>query len=191
MYTHKFIIGISGKARSGKDTFANMLHNKIYNSKIVRFAQPIKDMIKAGFNLSTECIEGDLKDKPLCELNGLSPRLLMQTLGTDWGRELDPDIWIYTLMSSIDNIKEDIVIIPDVRFLNEAKFVRNSGMLVHINRDDTPEVNKHVSEEGFKIENEDYVINNIGTMEDFNNMFNLFWNKVHTEICAMGGMPKS
>lgn len=52
---------------------------------------------------------------------GLSARRVLQTLGTEWGRALDPDVWINSLKRSVASSHEDIVVLSDARFFNEAE----------------------------------------------------------------------
>jgi hypothetical protein len=57
------------------------------------FADPLKDMLVTGLSVTRERdLDGPHKHDPT-NYGGKSPRELMQTLGTEWGRELiDPDI---------------------------------------------------------------------------------------------------
>ncbi len=55
-----------------------------------------------------------------------SPREFLQKLGTEFGRkQLGPDVWVETLLSSLD--KDKNYIIPDVRFDNEASAIKKYG----------------------------------------------------------------
>lgn len=77
----------------------------------------------------------------------LSPRKFMQLLGTEYFRFCMDDFFIRLMRNSRDD-----VIIPDVRFRNEAEVC---DMLIGIHRD-VPSVNQHSSEEfaDFLIEGE-------------------------------------
>ena len=80
------LIGLAGAARSGKSTAAAELaaqHGFIHYA----FAQPLKAMLAEGLNLSAAQLEGAEKEAPLPWL-GKSPRELLQTLGSEWGRKL-------------------------------------------------------------------------------------------------------
>lgn len=122
------LIGIAGQARSGKDTLANYLlddSNLGDNWSKSSFAQPIKNMLTA---IGVDCND-DVKAK-VDACFGVTPRHLMQTLGTEWGRHMiDGDIWVkaFALLSAGKQ-----VIVPDVRFENEADLVRDNGVLIHI-----------------------------------------------------------
>lgn len=68
----------------------------------------------------------------------LSPRKFMQLLGTECFRFCKDDFFVRLMQNSYNN-----VIIPDVRFANEASIC---DLVVGIYRD-VPSVNKHMSEE--------------------------------------------
>lgn len=54
-----------------------------------------------------------------------SPRQLLQTLGTEWGRAIDPDIWAKATLREAQ--KYEKVVISDVRFLNEVDLINEAG----------------------------------------------------------------
>jgi hypothetical protein len=62
--------------------------------------------------------------------------------------------------------ESDIIIIKDIRFENEADFLRrHNGTIWHIIRNDAQKVNAHPSELGIEAREQDVVINNNGTLE--------------------------
>ena len=99
----------------------------------------------------------------------LTPRLLLQFLGTEAGREtIHPNIWCNALFSNYT--KETNWIITDVRFPNEADAIKErGGILIRLTRT-TPvaeEVAKHESETALDNYNKfDYIIDNRGTEEE-------------------------
>ena len=138
------VIGIAGPARAGKDTFAEMLVENGIDAVIVSLANPIKDMVEAGLGLSYQQLYGHSKEIIDTRYNA-TPRKILQTLGTEWGRELiDQDIWL----NALKNKAEGNIIIPDIRFQNEADFVRKHGILIHISRDSVNINSDHASEVG-------------------------------------------
>ncbi|MNO00802.1 hypothetical protein D3C81_2207660 [compost metagenome] len=57
--------------------------------------------------------------------------------------------------------------ISDLRFENEADFVRKrGGIVIHVLRPDATEVNPHVSESGIEIQDNDLVLHNEGALDD-------------------------
>lgn len=70
----------------------------------------------------------------------LTPRFVLQQLGSEWGRAVKESIWLdYALRVAREMLssgKADIVVISDVRFLNEAKAVKDvGGILIRLYRD--------------------------------------------------------
>lgn len=94
-------------------------------------------------------------------LFGRSLRYIMQTLGTEWGRELiHPDIWVRLAEAALFE-RGERMIISDVRFDNEAEFVRSKGgVILHVDRILAPKVEAHASEIGIRQSPMDmYVLN--------------------------------
>jgi len=72
----------------------------------------------------------------------------------------------------------DIVIIKDIRYENEAAFLRaRNGVIWHIIRDKKIEVNSHSSEAGIQIQPYDLTIYNNGTMRDLQAIVDLNWKE--------------
>ena len=65
---------------------------------------------------------------------GLSARRALQTLGTEWGRELDADVWINCLKRNVEASADDVVVLSDARFFNEAE--KSGGFPLLIRRPD-------------------------------------------------------
>lgn len=158
------LIGIHGKARSGKDTCADYLVEN-HRFKRYSFADPLKQGAQVMLDWGYEDVYGVRKDE-VDPMYGFSPRYVLQTLGTDWGRVmLRDDIWIKVAESKVAQIER--CVIPDIRFDNEANFIReNGGIVIHLTRQDAPQVEAHASEEGIYMNIEDYVINNDGTLTE-------------------------
>ena len=76
------LIGISGKAQSGKDTLGKYLCDE-YRCLHYYFAKPLKEGAKVMFNLTDDQIAN--KEVPI-EPWGISPRKIYQVLGTEVGR---------------------------------------------------------------------------------------------------------
>ena len=155
------IIGLNGLARSGKDTAAEYIAWR-YGFERYAFADPIRNMLRVGFGL-TDWDFNEGKEDPLEEW-GVSPRYMMQTLGTDWGRErLRSDCWLKVAQRNV----RDNTIISDVRFNNEAQWIQDTGgLVIRITRDNAPTVAAHVSENGISETLIAYEIYNIGTKQE-------------------------
>lgn len=147
------IVGLSGLARSGKDTLASYL---VEHHGFVRIglADPLRKFVSdiTGIPLE-ELMDGPTKETPLEWLSGHSPRVLMQTLGTEWGRNLiDEEMWLKVAQQAIRRARQSGapgVVIPDIRFDNEAEFVHSlGGGVFRVVRDSAAPVSAHVSEAG-------------------------------------------
>ncbi len=147
------IIGITGRARSGKDTLAHFLVDH-HGYVRVGLADPLRGFVSTITGLTTEELtDSSLKEAPLPWLGGISPRRMMQTLGTEWGRDLvDDQLWLKVAQRAIEKAQRNGapgVVIPDVRFDNEAEMVRAmGGEVVLLTRDGTAAVEAHSSESG-------------------------------------------
>lgn len=105
------------------------------------------------------------------DLVKLTPRLFMQLLGTDAGRDiLHPNIWINATMVDYKPYTDGTYpnwIISDVRFPNEADAVKSKGgIMIRINRPGN-DTGKHLSEIALDdYKNWKHVINNDGSIEE-------------------------
>lgn len=142
------IIGLSGKKGSGKTTVAVQLcHN--YGFARLSLAQPMKDMLETLLEYQG-MFEDDIinaiwdpvcKEQPLEQLSGVSPRVALQTLGTEWGRNLHEDFWVRILMEKAKQYPK--VVVDDVRFPNEQAYM---NWVVKINRPGLVSTDTHSSE---------------------------------------------
>jgi hypothetical protein len=165
------MIGIAGRARSGKDTTCSLMMDKTDRMFYkYSFAQPIKQACNLIFNWDERHAEGHLKEvvDPYWKI---TPRFAYQTMGTEWGREfINQDIWLMRAQSIAD-ASSGIMIIPDVRFINEAEMIKKNGLLIGVRRDQRDDINGiegHPSEKDidFIIDNmTSYVLDNNGTVE--------------------------
>jgi len=122
--------------QSGKTTIANYLGYQ-HGYKTIKFAGALKSMVytlltnfKDDPEWAYACIEGDQKEVPLKFLGGATPRFMMQTLGTAWGRNsIDQNIWVTAAFSKIRRAMLDgqAVVVDDMRFPNEYKVLETLG----------------------------------------------------------------
>lgn len=155
-----FVIGITGAGGAGKDTVGQLL-----GYHMLAFAGPLKQGLAAmGFPEPSNRVDKEA----LIPGYSFSWRQAAQTLGTEWGRSLQPDIWLAIIKSRVEHSMWNRVAITDVRFHNEADWVREHGLLVHVKGRATTikeDDRKHASEHGLIAQPKDYVINNIGTLD--------------------------
>ena len=161
------LIGLYSPAPGcGKTTAANLLteHQR------VSFAAPLKRVVWALLDdLELEDLHYDYEDKEaiIPEL-GVSPRHMMQTLGTEWGRAcIHPDFWVMIARAEARRVMAygGSVVIDDVRFPNEATMIRKlGGELWRIDRPGVIYSGDHSSEGGLEDITPDRVIVNDGTI---------------------------
>ena len=161
------LIGITGKARSGKNTIADLILSHVGGYHYA-FADPIRAMMAAlDIDMSDPYWQAR-KEKPILVL-GKSPRQMMQTLGTEWGRNcVHPNLWVILAAAEFAKAGRGMVI-SDVRFENEAAWLRETGgLLIHVVRNNLPEVHAHSSEAGVEFKPGDMQLTNDGTLEELN-----------------------
>ena len=153
------IIGIVGVAGSGKTLVARHLI-EVAGYRRLAFAAPIKRMLKAGLGLSDEQLEGGHKQRPDPVVQSRTPRYLMQTLGTEWGRRIvGQDIW--SQVWTRDAVAMGgLIVADDVRFANEADAIRAlGGVVLRVHRPGLM-VDQHASERaGRRIEEDELLVN--------------------------------
>lgn len=154
------IIGIHGRAGAGKTTVTNMLMQIIPNCSTDSFAKPIKEMLQV---MGVDC--SDRNKNTIHPIYNKTPRQMMQSLGTEWGREMiDEDVWI----KALDNrTRHQNLIISDVRSENEASYIRKgfgteTAVLIHIIGRGGIEgkEGQHASEAGITLMPQDIIIDN-------------------------------
>lgn len=128
------IIGISGLARSGKDTLFKFLSEKLKNKNIssrrLAFADELKeecdDFLKKNIGISA-----------FTEINTEKEiiRPFLVCYGTKVRRRLDKNCWINRLSNKLKSVNQDYVFITDVRYKNEIEWVKSQGgKTIHIER---------------------------------------------------------
>jgi len=112
------VIGIYGKARSGKTTARKYLEK--YNCTPVSFADPLKNALRELFGIPTTELYSDQKTD--------RTRWMLQFFGTDCCRHIEPLIWVRKTSEKIQELQDEgskLVVVDDVRFINEAVMLKN------------------------------------------------------------------
>jgi len=174
------LIGLSGKAGSGKSTAANYLR-RVYGYHQFAFATALKDTVGTAFGFTEDHLHGDLKEE-IDPRWGVSPRWCLQWLGTEVLRSRFPDIWIRHLRQDILDFLsingQRRIVVTDVRFRDEAEALKRMGaVLIRIERPAAGAragVLGHISETALDTWAEwDHVIHNTGSLEDFTDLLDL------------------
>lgn len=167
------LIGIAGAAGSGKDEVARYLEQQ-HGFEVLSFAAPLKRGLCAMLHelgLSAEHFtERDLREAPLPAL-GKSPRELIQTLGTEWGRHMvGADVWVRVAAAHVARLRELApvlaIVFSDVRFPNEQRWIRDcGGQIWCVQRAVRAKSRPHVSEHALDLELVDRWLLNDGSVE--------------------------
>ena len=161
------VIGLSGWARSGKDTTADYLVEKHGYVKM-SFAAPMKEAL---YRLNPKVTINSVVGTPLRvgidiygwdEIKDRCPdvRPLLQRFGTEVGRDMwGEDFWVDAAIDSIEDGSK--VVFADVRFPNEADAIKSLGGEVwRIERYGIGPANDHISEHAMNDYKFDTVITN-------------------------------
>ena len=161
------IIGIMGNAGVGKSTMANHLV-KEYGFVEISFADPMKRFAQEMFDFADAQVWGPSEARNSQDIRYrrkdgevLTPRYVLQTLGTEWGRNCYPQVWVeYALRTARALLDQNSVrsgylryeqkyglvktsafrltkgvVFSDVRFLNEVEGIKKAhGKVVRLNR---------------------------------------------------------
>ena len=159
------LIGISGKKQSGKDTVADIIKCVMLNKGVLcerhGFADALKSEIAEATGLTLAYME-QRKDVF---------RTIYQWWGTDFRRNLfGKDYWLKLMDDYLFQHEDEdvLILIPDVRFSNEATHIHKlGGRVIRISRITTAD-DKHPSETELTDDNFPYnhTIVNDGTLDD-------------------------
>jgi hypothetical protein len=174
---HMLIIGLTGKKGCGKSTAAKSITPTQNFDVIVSesFARPLKAMVGSLlYEFEIDTISASDKDALLPDI-GCNLRHLYQTLGTEWGRTfIDPDLWINSMVVRLRPFYSHtsaLIVIDDVRFENEADYIRRKGgVIVHIERTGLISNDDHASENGITFQDGDIKLVN-SNLDDFTYQF--------------------
>lgn len=166
------MIGLSGPAGCGKDALADHLVAEHGYLKI-RFAGYLYRMIyQLPYLEEFRWTDREWKEA-IHPFYGVSPRRMLQTLGTEWGRELVNDnLWIKLIewLIEFQHISHRFFVFPDLRFANESEWLtKYGGLTVAIQRPFSTSIKRtlersHSSEE-YRLLVDEIVVNDKGLQE--------------------------
>lgn len=130
------LIGLAGKKKTGKDTVCKFIQ-EILSPKIVKRIA-FADALKGEVSRACIAVGGPVVSLEYIEEHKDNFRLILQGWGTDFRRNLcDQYYWINKVSDAINKLDSTVyaIIIPDVRFMNEAKWIHsNGGRVIHVSR---------------------------------------------------------
>lgn len=172
------LIGIHGFKQAGKDTLADLLVRE-YDFRKVAFADRVKEAVAAAFGVPRKFLWGGETGKqtltriPWADFRGirrrerahpefLTVRELLQTFATEMCRDKLPGIWYRYLP-----LEGRRVVVSDVRFPDEASFLKGRGaFIVRVLRPGR-EPGEHASESGLPQDLVDHTLVNGGSLARF------------------------
>jgi len=183
------IFAISGKKRHGKDSVARVLNE--WGVHRLAFADHLKWLAMKTWDLSFEQVYGDDLKEVVDERWGLTPRFMLQQLGTQVGRNIHEMTWVRKALDTIEKAArgEPVILpnletrkfeetefaegwadrwcIPDCRFPGEADAVKaRGGIVIKVVRPSLVSNDTHASETEVDNVKEDYLVMNDGSIAD-------------------------
>jgi hypothetical protein len=187
------VIGITGFKRSGKDTVGDYLCTQHGFTKL-SYASALKIACQAIFSFTDEQLHGDEEKEKIDEYWKHSPRDILQKVGTELFREKLPevcehinnDIWIRSVerqiktLHNLDPSRYNKFVITDVRYENEAEFVKKmNGKVLRINRFDFEMTEENLS----KLHKSESTIMKLDVDEDIENKSTL--HELYSKVDAL------
>ena len=190
------IIGLSGYAKSGKDTVAEIIQELQLNEwQIKKFSGKLKTIASLLTGISANKFEEqEFKQSALSNEWGMTVREFLQKLGTDAVREgLHTNAWVNALMADYHtDTKTEVLgefmkkvtppcnwIITDCRFPNEAQAIKDKGgVIIRIDRPGIAPVNAHPSETALDNWDFDYKIANASDLVALKQSVEVLLNKI-------------
>jgi len=176
------IIGLVGKKQVGKSTMAREMLSAYLSVgssykgiEIVSFGNAVKEML---------IVAGICAREELYKFKTGDSRALLQKFGTDIVRnQIDPDFWVKKVDEKISTIKNKVIVIDDVRFKNEAAYIKEKGgILIKICRPGLLNMDNHESEVQLEEIKADKIVYNNGSLESFNQFSKDILIEILTEI---------
>lgn len=144
------IIGFVGLKGSGKTTACNIIKKHIPGVVQHNFKDALVAEIKKNFpdllNELSNIYQMDIND--LFKFKPPAMRYLMQNYGTEVCRGKYKSYWVVQWVEGLINFSDNgIILVDDVRFLNEAEAIRmKGGEIIRLVREDMINTDNHQSE---------------------------------------------
>lgn len=118
----KKVLLMNGPPRSGKDTICNYVMAKRPNATHLKFAKHLKGETHKYFGVDRpwDFYEGDIKDQPLSEFNGMTPRQAYIHYSEDIIKpKYGKDYWAKLLVDEIEESQSEFFVVSDLGFPEE------------------------------------------------------------------------
>lgn len=167
--TRAIVVGVGGPKSGGKGEVAKILVAR-HGFRTISLAETIKQML-----ITMGVPPRYLREDKEAEIPGfgVTGRRMMQTLGTDWGRDLiGENLWVNLWARDVERVTHEMlcddlqprICCDDVRFANEAAAIRALGGVTWKVLGRAEYTNEHRSEAGdFEA---DAIIANDGTISE-------------------------
>lgn len=181
----RVLIALCGDIGAGKGTVREILEEN-FDFHGFSVVEPIIKAARGVFgNLDLDYFEDrELKETPTPRMFGKSPRDIMRTLGTEWGRELiHKNIWVELLLREISRTRHEhtilesdqfLAVVDSIRFDNEyellKKYAEENDMVFEawrVIRPGNPYIDKmsgHASDKGLSGNLETVGVGNVGSL---------------------------
>jgi len=110
---NRILVAFSGKAGSGKSTFAKRLKED-FDFQIVSIASPIKKIVQEYFP-SIDALPKNVRRKAY------------QKIGSAF-RSIDKNVWVRIVLIKVEEIQGNVVV-DDLRYLNELYLLKKHGFI--------------------------------------------------------------
>lgn len=163
------LVGFAGAKRAGKDVAASHLVS-CHGFVRYAFATPLKQLCQGLFGLTHDQVDGDSKDHVAAQY-GITPRRIMQMVGTDCIRTICPTFWTDAFDVWLSEMRDvghmQHVVVSDVRFQNEVDLIhKRGGRVFLLTRECCTVCDRHISEQARILKGLDGVIRNEGSIAD-------------------------
>lgn len=164
------LIGITGCARAGKDSFGAVLAK--HGFKRTAFANALKSAVAYIANEDTNLYFDDDAKEEYTDALETTRRMALQKVGSAIRNSLGPETWVRRVIRAWEAQGKPATVVTDVRYANEALAIRaNGGLIVRVVRPGSGlsgEAGQHESEAGLPDELVDIEVVNDGTLAELN-----------------------
>jgi hypothetical protein len=159
------LLGIAGRARAGKDTFASALLELGF--KRAAFADPLKEVTALIADEPSHLYFGEASKEEYSDALGMIRRTALQGVGNSIRQVLGAETWVNRVIRRWKLDGCNATVVTDVRYPNEAEAItREGGYVIRINRPGlalSGEQADHVSENPLPDELVDIEVFNTGS----------------------------